>query len=52
MHLLKGFCAVVSSDALGHDVVKKMLSEVHLGEIPPPRVVFLFDDEISTKLCR
>jgi hypothetical protein len=43
VHFLEGFCSVISSDALGHNIIKEMLGEVHLGEIPIPWVEFLSD---------
>jgi hypothetical protein len=43
VHLLECFGTVVSSDTLSHDIVEEMLSEVHLGEIPFPGIIFLFE---------
>ena len=36
MHLLEGFRAVISGDTLGLDIVKKVLNQVHFGEVPTP----------------
>ena len=34
MHLLKGFCTVILGDTLGLNIVKKVLNQVHFGEVP------------------
>lgn len=51
MQLLESFCVVVSSNALGHDIVEQMLGKVHFRITPSPQdVAFLFD-HISTYSC-
>lgn len=43
MHLLKGFRAVVSSDALRLDIPEEMVREVHLRDVEKLRAIFLYD---------
>lgn len=50
MEFFKGFCSVISSDSLSLDIVEEMLGKVHLGEIPVPWGVFLFD--LSSTIVR